>query len=297
MSDPVVALLNNNGLGFTASGKDYLIKCLNPKHEDSNPSLRVDKMSGVAHCLACGWSRNLFRHFGVFTSNVPVKIAKLKEKLAELNAKTADLEMPKGAIPYTEAFRGISPATLKHFGAFYTHDVEILEDRICFPITNILGKIVVFSARHVLTNATPRYVFYPKHHTPPCYPSRMPDGVKSIVLVEGIFDLLNLYDKDVTNVVCAFGTQTFKNSAKEKLLGFKAQGVEKIYVLYDGDKAGREAAAELKPVLEDIGFIVEILDLPDDQDPGVLAQDDVDKLKEYIDNAIRSNNRQSTEQE
>jgi hypothetical protein len=44
----VEALLIEKGISFTSSGKDYLIKCLNPDHDDSNPSLRVDKINGVA---------------------------------------------------------------------------------------------------------------------------------------------------------------------------------------------------------------------------------------------------------
>ena len=59
MSDPVLDLINKNSLAFSVSGRDYLIKCLNPDHEDSNPSFRVDKVSGVAHCFSCGFKTNL----------------------------------------------------------------------------------------------------------------------------------------------------------------------------------------------------------------------------------------------
>jgi DNA primase len=283
MSDPVLELINKNGLGFTVSGRDYLIKCLNPEHEDSNPSFRVDRVSGVAHCFSCGFKTNIFKFFGVFTNPVPIRIAALKEKLAELKTSGTGLDLPTGHTPYTKQFRGISPQTLRHFGAFYTNQVEKLQDRIVFPIKDITGKIVVFVARHTMSNGNPRYVNYPSGVRIPVYPSHLPSGYKSMVLVEGIFDMLNLYDNGLENVVCAFGTNTLQNETKAKLLPFKAQGITHIYLLFDGDDAGRKAAQQLKPTIEQEGFIVEIINLPDGTDPGELDKEDIRSIAEYID--------------
>jgi len=282
MSDPVLELINKNGLGFTVSGRDYLIKCLNPEHEDSNPSFRVDRVSGVAHCFSCGFKTNIFKFFGVFTNPVPIRIAALKEKLAELKTSGTGLDLPSGHTPYTKQFRGISPQTLRHFGAFYTNQVEKLQDRIVFPIKDITGKIAVFVARHTLSNGNPRYVNYPSGVRIPVFPSHLPSGYKSMVLVEGIFDMLNLYDNGLENVVAVFGTNTLQNETKAKLLPFKAQGITHIYILFDGDEAGRKAAQQVKPLIEQEGFIVEIITLPDGTDPGELDKEDIRSIAEYI---------------
>ena len=282
MSDPVLDLLQKNQLSYTVSGRDYLIKCLNPEHEDSNPSFRVDKVSGVAHCFACGFKTNVFKFFGVFTNPVPIKIAALKEKLNDLKTANLGLELPNGHTPWTKQFRGISPATLKHFGAFYTNAVEKLQDRIVFPIQDIRQKTVVFVARHTLSQGNPRYVNYPTGVKIPVFPAHLPSGYSSMVIVEGIFDMLNLYDKGLENVVYAFGTNTLQNETKQKLLPFKAQGITHVYLLFDGDEAGRKAAQTLKPVIEQEGFIVEIINLPDDTDPGELDEEDVRGLAEYV---------------
>lgn len=282
MSDPVLDLLNKNGLAYTVSGRDYLIKCLNPEHEDSNPSFRVDKVNGVAHCFSCGFKTNIFKFFGVFTNPVPIKIAALKDKLNELKTAGIGLELPNGHTPYTRSFRGISAQTLKYFGAFYTNSVEKLQDRIVFPIKDITGKTVVYVARHTLSQGNPRYVNYPSGVKIPVFPAHLPSGYSSMVLVEGIFDMLNLYDKGLENVVCAFGTNTLQNDTKSKLLPFKAQGITHIYLLFDGDEAGRKAAQSLKPLIEAEGFVVEIINLPDDTDPGELDQEDVRSISEYI---------------
>ena len=183
MSDPVLDIINKNNLAFTVSGRDYLIKCLNPEHEDSNPSFRVDKVTGVAHCFSCGFKTNIFKYYGVFTNPVPMKILALKEKLQELKNFGLDLELPAGYTPYTKQFRGISPKTLKHFGAFYTNQVEKLADRIIFPIKDITGKTVVYVGRHTLSNGNPRYINYPSGVQIPVFPSHLPSGYSSLVLV------------------------------------------------------------------------------------------------------------------
>lgn len=276
----VEALLNEKGIPFTSSGRDYLIKCLNPDHDDSNPSLRVDKVNGVAHCFSCGWRRNLYKHFGIISSG-SVRIAKLKEKIKELKVSMQELVLPEGATPYTQPFRGISSATLKHFEAFYTHSIEKLEDRIIFPLRDVTGRISAFVGRHIMSDANPKYINYPSGVTLTTYPVKLEGIFTSMVIVEGIFDMLNCYDKGMRNVVSVFGTQSLKADIHTKLMPYKVQGISKIFILFDGDKAGREAAAELKPLIEEQGFTVEIINLPDDTDPGVLSDTDVASIKEY----------------
>jgi hypothetical protein len=82
--------------------------------------------------------------------------------------------------------------------------VEKLQDRIIFPIRDITGKTVVYVARHTLSNGNPRYINYPSKMQIPLFPPQIPSGHKSWVLVEGIFDMLNLYDKGLKNVTCTF---------------------------------------------------------------------------------------------
>jgi DNA primase len=282
MSDPVLSLLNSNNIAFKVSGKDYVIHCLNPEHEDNDPSCRVDKITGLTHCFSCGWKRNLFKHFGVFTDTSSIKVAKLKEKLKELREQTIELDFPEGYSPYTTTFRGISSKTLKKFEAFHTNTPEKLVDRVVFPIRDATGKIVVFLGRHILSDAKPKYTIYPSGKPLPIFPCVM-ENTKSIVLVEGIVDMLNLYDKGLTNACCTFGTSTITEKTVDmKMLQYKAQGINKVHLMYDGDEAGRTAAKSLKPVLENAGFLVNIIDLPDDTDPGNLSLEDVESIKEYI---------------
>lgn len=278
----VEKLLKDKAIYYTLSGKDYLVKCLNPDHADNNPSLRIDRINGVFNCYSCGFKGNIFKYFGVITNTSSIRISKLKEKLQKVKTDMFGLSFPKGTTPYVKPYRGISTATLKHFEAFYTLDEEKLDNRIVFPIRDITGKISVFIGRHLMSQENPRYVVFPSKKSVNSYPIKLEKGTTSIVLVEGIFDMLNLYDKGVHNAVSVFGTQGFNKDIAEKLLPYKAQGITKVYILFDGDKAGRKAAEELKPLIEEQDLVTEIIELPDDTDPGELDYNAIHSIREYI---------------
>ena len=57
-----IDLLTEKGIDFKVQGNDAVIKCLNPEHDDTNPSMRVDKITGVFHCFSCGFKGNKFRN-------------------------------------------------------------------------------------------------------------------------------------------------------------------------------------------------------------------------------------------
>lgn len=282
MSDPVLDLFNSKSIAFKPSGRDYVISCLNPEHDDTSPSFRVDKVTGIAHCFSCGYKTNIFKHFGVLTNHTSIKVAKLKDKLANLKISFEGLELPEGATPYTQVYRGISVETLRRFGAFTTYRVEELQDRIIFPLLDVRGKIAVFNGRHTLSNGNPRYLYYPKNVELPIFPVKYDKPYRSAILVEGIFDMLNLYDRGLRNVTACFGTNTLQKDTALKLLPLKAQGITHIYMLFDGDEAGKTAAEKLKPLIEELDFLVEIINLPDGLDPGDLDQEYVDSIKEYV---------------
>jgi DNA primase len=289
MSDYVLDLIKKQGLTYKLSGKDYLIACLNPEHDDNNPSFRVDKITGISHCFSCGYKVNIFKHYGVVANFTSIKIAKLKDKLRNLHIDFNGVDFPEEMVPMLKPFRGITAKTLKEFGAFYTHGSEKLQDRIFFPIKDVRGKNIVYVGRHMMSQGNPRYLNYPSGVTMPIFPESFKESAKSAVLVEGIFDMLNLYDKGLHNVCCTFGTNTLFKDAALKLLALRTQGISKIYLMFDGDEAGQQAMDKLIPVLEEAQYTVEKITLEDGTDPGELSQEYVDSIKEYI-NEKDSNN-------
>jgi len=276
----VEELLNKQGVKYRASGGDYLIKCLSPEHDDSNPSQRVDKITGIFHCLACGHSGNIYQHFGVMVSMLDSRVLMLKSKIREMYED--NFTIPLGSEPFLAPFRDLSVQTLTEFQAFTHKDYE---DRIVFPIRKENGNLAGFNARHMYSDVDPKYIFDPPGMNVPLYPYDTKPINNSIILVEGMFDMLNLYDKGLTNAVCTFGTAfgatKKRDNQKEnlqRLLNFKLRGVTKIYIMYDGDQAGRVASKNLESYISK-EFIVEEIELEDDVDPGSLSHDDVNELK------------------
>ena len=283
MSDArtVETLLIEHNIAYRNSGKDFVTTCFNPDHNDSNPSFRIDRFTGVAHCFSCGFKTNIFKFYGVSSNNASVRVAKLKEKLRVLNENTNGLEPLEGAIPFNGVHRNISSQTLKHFGAFKTDKVTGMEDRIIFPIKDVRDKVTAYVGRHLIQSNKVRYMTYPPNCILSLYPTRLVEKFYSIILVEGLFDMLNLWDKGIHNVVCTFGTDGLLNHTAEKLLPYKAAGVSKIFIMYDGDEPGQKAATKLLPLIEECGFMVENIELPEDTDPGDLDQESVNQTREY----------------
>ena len=199
------------------------------------------------------------------------------------------LSLPLDASIYTEDWRGIKNKTLKEFGAFTTESINGMTGRLVFPIKNIHDDIIAFQGRYLFSELEPRYKIKPDHVSLPLYPAIVKPIKNSIILVEGLIDAINLYDKGLTNVVTTFGTAFGNvkaiNKQKiniDKLLLYKYQGVETIYILYDNDDPGRNAAKTLNNYIGSTFFTV-ICDMPNDKsDPGALNQEDVNLLKEKL---------------
>ena len=281
MSDPVLELLKSKGVPFTISGRDYVTKCFNPEHNDTNPSFRIDRTTGVCHCFSCGFKTNIFKHYGILTNNVSIKVVKLKEKLKALSEVFSGLAPLDGAKPVNASFRGISVKTLKEFEAFTTDQDEDMVDRIIFPIKDIKDRVTAYVGRHSMSNGNPRYLIRPAHAVVGMYPAKVPAGTKSLILVEGIFDLLNMWEHGAKNTICTFGTSKLLKDTSSKLMPYKVMGVENVFILYDGDKPGRDAATTIKPLIEEAGFTVEIINLPEGEDPGSLDSDNIESIIQY----------------
>jgi DNA primase len=280
MSNEVETLLTEKGIPFNFSGHDLLIRCLNPEHPDKNPSLRVDKLTGMLHCFSCGFKGNIFKHFGIVQNMQSAEVMRLKNKIQAVFAESIGLEMPFGYSLFDKPFRGISAETLKKYEAFTHKDFE---NRIVFPIKDGLGKIKVFIGRHMFSNVGKRYDIKPSGIPVPFFPHNPPIINGSLILVEGIFDALNLIDKGVSNVISVMGTQGITpGNAGVKLSNYKLMGCTKIYLLFDGDAPGRKAAADLEPVINKLGFFCKKIDLDEDADPGIMDEDDIKQLRKLM---------------
>jgi DNA primase len=273
----VEELLNDRRISFTPKGQDYVVRCLNPEHEDNNPSMHIDKLTGSYQCFSCGFKGNVFKLYNVSRDWQNIKVKKLQDKISRIRQSSIGLSIPSNSVPFNKDYRNIKAETYISVGAFTHNDSEHV-GRVVFPLKDITGRIKAFIGRYVNSNADPKYNISPANVELPLFPAKVKTVYGSIILVEGIFDALNLIDKGVPNAVAVLGV---KNINVENMRALKLQGVSKIWVMFDGDGAGLAGAIEAKRLLEE-DFIVDIesMSLQNEEglDPGSLNQTQVNHI-------------------
>ena len=146
----VIELLEGRGIFYKLSGRDVLVACLNPEHEDRSPSMRIDKVLGVFHCFSCGYKGNLFAHYDVDYSTTAVKREQINRIIANLRSAGVGLQLPEQAMPYIGNYRGIKPETYKKFGAF-RHHVSPLVVGLTFLLRTLLEGLLRFKVEMIQT--------------------------------------------------------------------------------------------------------------------------------------------------
>ena len=273
----VQELLLSKDIPFIPKGADFVVACLNPEHNDRSPSMRVDQVTGIFNCFSCEYKGNVFTHFGEKPNVMQQRREFLKRKIQEKRQESIGLEFPQDAVPYTGNWRDIKPETYKKFEAFQ-HSGKDYISRINFPVRDRTGRIVAFQGRHT-SMGIPKYLNTPPGAKMPLFPIAKPcQG--SILLVEGMFDMLNLHDKGVTNAVCCFGV---KNVTEERLSVLAMQGVDNIDIFLDNDEAGQAASERIKVMCEKVDLTSRNIKFGSkEQDAGALTQTQVTKLKSTL---------------
>jgi DNA primase len=141
--------------------------------------------------------------------------------------------------------------------------------RVIFPIFSLTGRVVAFGGRTIF-DAEPKYLNSPE--TPLYSKGKLLYGLNitkdairregAAILVEGYTDLSSLYQAGITNVVASLGT-----ALTPWQVGQALRFAPRLVVNYDGDNAGRTAAARAVPLGLEKGLNVEVLVLPDGLDP------------------------------
>ena len=96
----VEELLEQQKIPYKVSPKDFVVSCLNPEHDDHNPSMRIDRVTGIYNCFSCGYKGNLFKHFDAPSNALDIRREGFKRKLQEKRADSIGLTMPSDAMMY-----------------------------------------------------------------------------------------------------------------------------------------------------------------------------------------------------
>ncbi|MDC1068171.1 DNA primase [Candidatus Kapabacteria bacterium] len=154
---------------------------------------------------------------------------------------------------------------------------DYYKGRLIFPIRNKLGRTVGFGGRSLTKdNSGPKYLNTPQ--TVLYDKSKILFGLfeakdeirnkSSCILVEGYADVVSLYQSGIKNVVASSGTALTSGQ-----LDLLKSYTKKIFLIYDADKAGINAAEKGLEIAIRKGFEVSIVKLPEGEDPDSIVQE------------------------
>jgi|TARA_X000000950_G_scaffold80626_1_gene101373 DNA primase len=281
MDHDIIKILEKRGIEYEKNPNtptEIKIKCISGLHEDSNPSLSFNLDKNIFNCFSCGYGGNykkLLKDLGEntfieFDTKQGYKIKKLKDKLVN-KYYASELKMPTDMINFRYDFKGVRGKILQEFGAFVTKQ-HGLSDYICFPISQY-GKTRFIEGRYKILNIaseSPKYLRKPANAvvTDLVFPLDKVSNKSHLILVEGLFDMLNLWQYGYKNTVCIFGTNNF-DKPKAKLLD--DNGVKKCTIFMDNDVSGIRASKVISSLLEANDIETHIVNPPDGKDPGDMS--------------------------
>ena len=206
----------------------------------------------------------------------------------------------KAALSYFTETRGLSMATINHFGlgfapnSFdefskymllkgYSYDelvagflcgksdkgryYDAFRNRIMFPIIDVSGNVIAFGGR-VMDDSKPKYKN--SSDTPVFKKSRNLFALnfarhncqETMILCEGYMDVIAMHAAGFENAVATLGTAITSEQAR-----MMSRYTKKVIISYDADEAGQKAAMRAVKMLTEVGLDVTILKVPGAKDP------------------------------
>lgn len=197
----------------------------------------------------------------------------------------------RDALATTATAAGYNPDLVAQTGVCYKSDDGKLKDRFwgrcIFPVHTVSGKVVAFGGRILQNNPkAAKYVnspesdiYHKSDHLYGLYFAKQAIMQKDrCILVEGYLDVISMYQAGIKNVVASSGTSL--TTGQIKLIH---RFTNNVTLLYDGDKAGIKASLRGTDMLLEEGMNINVVLLPDGEDPDSYAQShSTEEVEEYI---------------
>jgi DNA primase len=249
---------------------------------------------GIFHCFACGAGGNVLDFVAAMEGssireaalrlqgygddrrcNVAPVATSLPER--KLVTKKRSIHPPLDFVlqldrrhPYL-AQRGFEGATADHFGVGYCRGHGLMSGRIAIPIHDDAGRLVAYCGR-AMEGAEPRYRFpvgFQKSQVLFHYDRARAAGSDQVIVVEGFFDCMRVYQAGFPSVVALMGARL--SPAQKNLL---AARFSEIVLLLDGDATGRAATRQIASDLAGVCSVTPLL-LPPGMQPDRMAADEI----------------------
>lgn len=160
-------------------------------------------------------------------------------------------------------------------------------DRIMFPIGDILGRVIGYSARATPGADESQAKYINTAETDVYHKSRVLYGLhlakKSMkergraILVEGNVDVIALHQAGLAETIAVSGT-----ALTEEQLSLIKRYVEKVALFFDMDIAGQKAAWKSTILAQELGLLVEVIALSHGKDAADMGKDDPEELKRMV---------------
>ncbi|MBI3212142.1 MAG: toprim domain-containing protein, partial [Simkania negevensis] len=247
-------------------------KGLCPFHEEKTPSFMIQKGSSHYHCFGCGAHQALqyLYNRGIDLNFIQLFHIGYAPRQGDLFEKI--MQKDKVSMEELEIVGLIKKGEGNQRKLFFS-------DRITFPILDPFGNVIGFSARKIKEeNFGPKYINTPE--TPLFKKSSVLYGLsfsrrriakeKKAIIVEGQIDALRLIHSGLNLTVAGQGTAFTEEHIKELL----HLGITHVYLAFDGDEAGQNAALKVGDIFQKEGVEVSVAVLPQDSDPDTFLNEE-----------------------
>ncbi|MEX2604203.1 MAG: DNA primase [Gracilimonas sp.] len=272
-------VMDQEGVGFTEAIRQLAERygVFIPEEENDEPSETTQLREGIYHAL---------KFAGVFYYRNLIENPEAEKAVKYLEGRGYGREV------YKKYGLGYAPAggeelwkAAKNAGIYENYLVEAdlikpsnrgsgfydtFRGRLMFPIFNPTGKVIAFAGRVLGQEKTAKYIN--SAQTKVYNKSEVVYGVnfakneirkhKEVILVEGYTDVITLMEHGIGNVVASSGTSLTPGQMK-----ILHRYGERIVMIYDSDSAGQTAMKRGINIALAEGMEVELLELPENQDP------------------------------
>ena len=249
-----------------------------------------------------------------------------RKRVLEMNLEAAkffraclfDERLGAAGLRYFREDRGLSMATVKHFGLGFAPDsfnsltdhmhrlgyrdeeliaaclcgksqktgraYDYFRNRVIFPIIDPSGNVVAFGGR-VMDDSTPKYLN--SSDTPAFKKSKQLFALnfaknccaEKMVLCEGYMDVIALHAAGFEFAVATLGTAITPDHAR-----IFSKYTQKVIISYDSDEAGQNAANKAMRILGEVGMDVRVLKMNGAKDPDeYIRRFGADKFRQVLD--------------
>jgi DNA primase len=252
--DECEELIEEFHLDLTWHGSQWRGPC--PLHHGTRVSSFALTPGRGFFCFACGEGGSIEEFVARMRGEDPLDVVRpTARKRAEQAGPVTPLTPLDPTHPYFLG-RGIHEATAQHFGIGYFRGRPPLGGRIIAPLHDPNGTLVGHIGRAVDDTVEPRYCFQRGVHRRELLFNLhrvKAAGADSVILVEGIFDALAVFQVGFPHVVASLGCRI--TATQRALLSRFSQ----VFILFDHDPSGNEAAARLS---EELGRAAVRVSLP-----------------------------------